>query len=67
VFKYVLQTFLVLISAWLRLMTPTIPSLTGITRPHRMSTASVPWSMRSSFVITASVLRPGLTHSEQKW
>jgi len=38
-----------------------MPSLTGITRPHNMSTASVPWSIKSSFVITASVLRPTAT------
>ena len=40
------------------LITPIIPSLTGITLPQRMSMASVPASMRSSLVMTAKVLRP---------
>lgn len=41
-----------------------MPSLTGITLPMSTSIASVPASMRSSFVITARVLRPtkGKTH-----
>ena len=39
-------------------MTPMIPNLTGMTLPHKMSMASVPASMRSSFVTTASVRRP---------
>ena len=51
-------TFLWLMSAWLLLTTPIIPSLTGITRPHNTSMASVPWSIKSSLVITAKVLRP---------
>lgn len=59
--KQLSRTFLLLMSAWLRLMTPIMPSFTGITRPHRTSTASVPWSIRSSFVITAKVRRPSIT------
>jgi len=35
-----------------------MPNLTGITRPHRTSYASVPRSIKSSFVKTAKVLRP---------
>ena len=40
------------------LTTPIIPSLTGITRPRRTSSASVPASMRSSLLTTSSVRRP---------
>lgn len=47
--------------------TPMMPSLTGITLPMSTSIASVPASMRSSFVITARVLRPTKrkTHSHE--
>lgn len=43
-----------------------MPSFTGITLPMSTSIASVPASMRSSFVITARVLRPTRrkTHSQ---
>uniref|UniRef100_A0A8W7Q0F7 Uncharacterized protein n=1 Tax=Anopheles coluzzii TaxID=1518534 RepID=A0A8W7Q0F7_ANOCL len=41
-----------------RFITPMMPSFTGMTRPHRMSIASVPASIRSSLVSTASVRRP---------
>lgn len=46
--------------------TPMMPSFTGITLPMSTSIASVPASMRSSFVITARVLRPTKrkTHSQ---
>ena len=47
-----------MMSCWLRFTTPIIPSLTGMTFPVRRSTASVPSSMMSSFVQTASVLLP---------
>ncbi len=40
------------------LTTPISPSLTGMTLPMRTSIASVPASIRSSLVTTASVLRP---------
>lgn len=53
-----LDTFWLLMSAWLRLTTPIIPNLTGMTRPHKTSIASVPWSIKSSFVTTAKVRRP---------
>jgi len=45
-------------------MTPIIPSLTGMTRPQRTSTASVPASMMSNLVRTAKVRRPKITHKE---
>lgn len=35
-----------------------MPSLTGMTWPHRTSIASVPASIKSSLVTTASVRRP---------
>ena len=37
-----------LISCWDRLITPIIPSLTGITLPHKMSMASVPKILKNS-------------------
>ncbi len=37
-----LMLLLSLMSCWDRFMTPMMPSLTGITRPHKMSIASVP-------------------------
>ncbi len=39
-------------------MVPIMPNLTGITRPHRTSYASVPRSIKSSFVKTAKVRLP---------
>ena len=48
--------FLLLRSAWDRQTTPIIPRLILKTRPHRTSIASVPASIRSSFVTTARVL-----------
>ena len=57
-----------LISCWDRLITPIMPSLTGITRPHKMSMASVPASIKSSLVITAKVLLPsGSTSLAEKF
>lgn len=47
-------------SAYL-LTTPMRPSLTGMTRPISTSMASVPASIRSSLVTTASVLLPAET------
>ena len=44
-----LISFLSMMSCWDRLITPMIPSLTGMTRPQRMSMASVPASIRSSW------------------
>ncbi len=46
-------------------MVPIMPNLTGITRPHRTSYASVPRSIKSSFVKTAKVLRPISTRLRQ--
>ena len=44
---------------WLyRLTTPIMPSLTGMTLPISTSIASVPASIKSSFVTTANVLLP---------
>lgn len=45
------------------LTTPMRPSLTGMTRPISTSIASVPASIRSSLVTTASVLLPGEAQS----
>mmetsp|Transcript_15201 Transcript_15201/g.28925 ORF Transcript_15201/g.28925 Transcript_15201/m.28925 type:complete len:218 (+) Transcript_15201:1241-1894(+) len=50
--------FFWLMSAWERLTTGTNPSRKGITFPLRTSMASVPRSMRSSFVRTPSVRDP---------
>jgi hypothetical protein len=41
-----------------RFTTPMKPSLSGYTRPDRISSAFVPWSMRSIFVRTPIVLLP---------
>lgn len=47
-----------LISCCERLTTPTKPSLSGYTRPFRISSAFVPASIKSSFVSTPIVRRP---------
>ena len=51
------QFGLILVHRYL-LTTPIMPNLTGMTLPINMSIASVPASIRSSLVTTASVLLP---------
>lgn len=47
-----------MMSCWERLTTPMKPSLSGYTRPLRMSSAFVPASIKSNLVKTPIVRRP---------
>ena len=50
-----------------RLITPTYPNRSGITRLQRISIASVPRSIKSSLVITPTVRRPSGSTSRAIW